>query len=408
MIGGGTLRGDLQSWWACLRKKEDPNTIVGTGLRVRNERLQALNDVSFTVDRGEVLGIIGHNGAGKSTLLKLLSRVTAPTSGTISYNGRVAGILEVGTGFHPELTGRENIFLNGAILGMSRAEIEMKFKDIVEFAELEQFIETPIKRYSSGMYLKLAFSIAAHLDNEIMVMDEVLAVGDMKFQQKCLGKMEDISSQKDRTILYVSHNMNTIRTMCKRCIVLSCGRVLFDGPTEEAIPYYLDTMDPDLCVDIDLSNKQMEKFRIPVKAKMNRIILEGKDQAIYNSGEPMVFRLQIKADCDVKGIYARFEYRFADGSQIGTVMTGMLGSLCKNETRDFRLRFDPPSFVNGKYSVLLCIYELNEFGAYHDIDAIDPAFWFEVRDDMGINWHYDGWGFIKFNDMINLTEDNPA
>ena len=240
-IGGGTLQGDLQSWWARIRGKEDPNSIIGTETKGKTgDRFLALNDVSFEVRKGEAVGIIGHNGAGKSTLLKLLSRVTAPTSGTISYNGRIASMLEVGTGFHPELTGRENVYMNGAILGMTKAEIDRKFEQIVEFAEMEKFIDTPVKRYSSGMYVKLAFSVAAHLDSEIMVMDEVLAVGDMKFQQKCLGRMGDAANTEGRTVLYVSHNMNTIRQLCKRCIVMDHGRVIFDGDTEQAISIYME------------------------------------------------------------------------------------------------------------------------------------------------------------------------
>ena len=178
-IGGGTLKGDLQSLMARIRGKEDPNARIGQAAYAKNQRFLALDDVSFSIKKGERVGIIGHNGAGKSTLLKLLSRVTAPTQGTISYNGRIASMLEVGTGFHPELTGRENIYLNGAILGMTKAEISAKFDDIVRFAEMEQFVDTPVKRYSSGMYVKLAFAVAAHLDSEILVMDEVLAVGDL-------------------------------------------------------------------------------------------------------------------------------------------------------------------------------------------------------------------------------------
>ena len=188
-IGGGTLKGDLQSWIARIRGKEDPNSKIGQRIDAKvGERFRALDDVSFEVKKGEAVGIIGHNGAGKSTLLKLLSRVTAPTKGMIAYNGRIASMLEVGTGFHPELTGQENVYMNGAILGMSKNEIAKKFDQIVEFAEMEQFIDTPVKRYSSGMYVKLAFSVAAHLDSEIMIMDEVLAVGDMAFQKKCLEK----------------------------------------------------------------------------------------------------------------------------------------------------------------------------------------------------------------------------
>ena len=184
VIGGGTLQGDLQSWWARIRGKEDPNTKIGTNIDTKKGTFMALNGINFTVKKGDRLGIIGGNGAGKSTTLKILSRVTAPTEGTVYINGRISSMLEVGTGFHPELTGRENIYLNGAILGMSKEEVDRKMEDIIEFSECRQFIDTPVKRYSSGMYVKLAFAVAAHLDSEILIMDEVLAVGDMKFQQK--------------------------------------------------------------------------------------------------------------------------------------------------------------------------------------------------------------------------------
>ena len=231
-IGGGTLRGDLQSWWARKRGKEDPNTLIGTDQRLIGTTFMALNGVSFTVNKGEAVGIIGSNGAGKSTLLKLLTHVTAPTSGDIDLYGRVASMLEVGTGFHPEMTGRENVYLNGAILGMTRAEIDAKMAEIIEFSEVGDFIDTPVKRYSSGMFVKLAFSVAAHLDSEIMIMDEVLAVGDMKFQKKCLTKMRQAARRDGKTVLYVSHNMATIRDLCDRCIVLDKGKVIFDGDVD--------------------------------------------------------------------------------------------------------------------------------------------------------------------------------
>ena len=242
-IGGGTLTHDLQSWWARVRGKEDPNTVIGTDARLFGKTFMALNGVDLTVYKGEALGIIGRNGAGKSTLLKILSRITAPTEGEIRLRGRVASMLEVGTGFDNEMTGRENIYMNGAILGMTRAEVDSKIDQIIEFSECGDFIDTPVKRYSSGMFVKLAFSVAAHLDSEIMVMDEVLAVGDMKFQQKCLGKMSDVAGQEGRTVLYVSHNMSTIRQLCTRCVVLDQGRVIFDGDVEQAIAVYMETTD---------------------------------------------------------------------------------------------------------------------------------------------------------------------
>ena len=238
VISGGTLQRDIQSFWARLLKREDPNSKVGSKNYGKNEKFTALEGVDLTVYKGERLGIIGKNGAGKSTLLKLISRITSPTAGTIGINGRVSSMLEVGTGFHGELTGRENIYLNGAILGMSKAEVNEKIDRIIEFSEIEKFIDTPAKRYSSGMYVKLAFSVAAHLDSEIMIMDEVLTVGDLAFQRKCLDKMGDVSREENRTILYVSHNMDTIRRLCDRCIVLEKDRIVFDGNVEKAIDLY--------------------------------------------------------------------------------------------------------------------------------------------------------------------------
>jgi lipopolysaccharide transport system ATP-binding protein len=242
VINHGTMYRDLQSWWAKLRGTPDPNKSLDGGwsrgqARINGTLFRALEDVSFDVERGEILGVIGGNGAGKSTLLKVLSKITAPTSGWIGLSGRVASLLEVGTGFHPELTGRENVYLNGVILGMSRREIARKFDEIVEFAEIAQFIDTPVKRYSSGMYVRLAFSVAAHLESEILLVDEVLAVGDISFQRKCLGKMEDIGSS-GRTIVFVSHNMAAIENLCSKALVLREGRVDFHGNVSEAIQHY--------------------------------------------------------------------------------------------------------------------------------------------------------------------------
>lgn len=246
VINHGTLYRDLQSWWARARARPDPNTKVGAWSprpeRIKGDIFRAIEDISFNVKRGEVLGIIGGNGAGKSTLLKILSRITAPSGGTVGLKGRVASLLEVGTGFHPELTGRENIFLNGAILGMSRREVAQKFDQIVAFAEVGDFIDTPVKRYSSGMYVRLAFSVAAHLESEILLVDEVLAVGDVSFQRKCLGKMKDIGSG-GRTVLFVSHNMAAVERLCTRVIVLKDGRVDFDGETSAGIEHYFSLFD---------------------------------------------------------------------------------------------------------------------------------------------------------------------
>lgn len=241
VVNHGTLKRDLQSWWARVRGHDDPNTRIDLNAAAAVEapdRFWALRDVSFEVRQGEVLGIIGRNGAGKSTLLKILSRVTTPTKGEVKIRGRVASLLEVGTGFHPELTGRENIFLNGAILGMSKAEIRAKLDEIVDFSGVEKFIDTPVKRYSSGMYVRLAFAVAAHLDPEILITDEVLAVGDAEFQKKCLGKMGEVA-KGGRTVLFVSHNMNAIESLCPSCMVLASGSLAFAGVAREAISKYL-------------------------------------------------------------------------------------------------------------------------------------------------------------------------
>lgn len=243
VVGTGTISHDLNRLWARLRGKEDPNLLIGES----NDRTKvgdsdlvwALKDINFEVERGDILGIIGKNGAGKSTLLKVLSQVTGPTGGKINMKGRVGALLEVGTGFHEELTGRENVYINGAILGMRKTEITTKMKDIIEFAGVEKYIDTPVKRYSSGMKVRLGFSVAAHLDPEILIVDEVLAVGDAEFQKKCLGKMDEISKQGGRTILFVSHNMTSIRNLCHSCIVLENGMPSFQGGVEEAIQLYL-------------------------------------------------------------------------------------------------------------------------------------------------------------------------
>ena len=239
-LGGVSLNEDLARWWARMRGLPDPALKVDEqhGPRRVGEHFSALSDVSFQVADGEVLGIIGRNGAGKSTLLKILSQVTGPTSGRIRIKGRVASLLEVGTGFHPDLTGRENVFLNGAIMGMTKAEIRRKFDEIVEFSECGEFIDTPVKRYSSGMYVRLAFAVAAHLEPEILIVDEVLAVGDAQFQKKCLGKMGEVS-RGGRTVLFVSHNMVAVQTLCRRALMLQNGRLATEGPTGSVVSAYL-------------------------------------------------------------------------------------------------------------------------------------------------------------------------
>lgn len=271
-IGTGTISHDLNRWWARVRGKEDPFARIGE----KNDRtakggsdyVWALNDVSFDVKKGEVLGIIGRNGAGKSTLLKILSKVTTPTKGRIKINGRIASLLEVGTGFHPELTGRENIFLNGAILGMTKQEIRSKFDEIVDFAGVERYIDTPVKRYSSGMYVRLAFAVAAFLEPEILIVDEVLAVGDAEFQKKCLGRMKDVSTNDGRTVLFVSHNMAAVKALCTKGVLMNQGSVYAQGDIHTIVDEYMkrSVVGMNMCSNIHYFSEQVQ---------VNELLLNG-------------------------------------------------------------------------------------------------------------------------------------
>jgi lipopolysaccharide transport system ATP-binding protein len=280
VIGHGTLYKDLQSWWARMRGREDPNSKISLqkGPARTGERFWALKDISFDVKEGEVLGIIGRNGAGKSTLLKILSRVTTPTEGYVKIRGRVSSLLEVGTGFHQELTGRENVYLNGMIHGMTKAEINKKFDEIVDFSGVERFIDTPVKRYSSGMNVRLGFAVAAYLEPEVLIVDEVLAVGDAEFRQKCMGKMRDVSDG-GRTVLFVSHRMSAIRELCQRGILLEGGKIVNYGPADEVVDKYLASSSSDQNVNEDIlprihshHNPDVEIYRIELLDTTGEII----------------------------------------------------------------------------------------------------------------------------------------
>ena len=396
-IGGGTLQGDLQSWWARVRGKEDPNTQIGAEQRLVGQTFMALNGIDLTVHQGEALGIIGGNGAGKSTMLKLLSRVTAPTEGEIDIYGRIASMLEVGTGFNGEMTGRENIYMNGAILGMTKAEIDAKMEDIIEFSEVRDFIDTPVKRYSSGMYVKLAFSVAAHLDSEIMIMDEVLAVGDMAFQKKCLDKMRDAAKGQGRTVLYVSHNMNTIRQLCDRCIVLDKGKIVFDGDVEEAIGVYIGgssnrssnyTYSPQ-----DHTNKGSKAVMINSLVMMNM-----QNSRIYpDSG--VIVRLGCRVRQSITDVRFRFEVQYADGSAVGTIMS--MNSVNFQSIGNFEvdINFDSSHLAPGSYKADLVAYSTDNLGNDIYIDGVIPAMFFEILEyDELAEWPYKYWGHVHLHD----------
>lgn len=289
LVGTGTLSHDLNRWWHKVRGKEDPYLKIGAvndrSAKATDEYVWALQDINFEVQRGEVLGIIGKNGAGKSTLLKILSRVTSPTTGVIKTRGRIASLLEVGTGFHPELTGRENIFLNGAILGMTKSEIRSKIDEIVDFSGCEMYIDTPVKRYSSGMRVRLGFAVAAHLEPDILVVDEVLAVGDAEFQKKAIGKMQDVSRGEGRTILFVSHNMAAVKSLCTKGIVLENGMVAYEGGLDECVEYYISN-NANHQTKHSYQARGKDSFIVEVEIK-NKTITTGDSFKIY-------FKLNLK------------------------------------------------------------------------------------------------------------------
>lgn len=407
-IGGGTLTADLQSWWARVRGKEDPNTKIGTDQRSNGETFMALNGIDLTVKKGEALGIIGGNGAGKSTLLKLLSRVTAPTEGEIDIYGRITSMLEVGTGFNGEMTGRENVYLNGAILGMTKAEVDAKMEDIIEFSEVREFIDTPVKRYSSGMYVKLAFSVAAHLDSEIMIMDEVLAVGDMAFQKKCLDKMRDAAKKEGRTVLYVSHNMNTIRQLCDRCVVLDKGRIIFNGNVEEAISLYLGAENT-----LSTSYQYTEQFHSRKFATREIDILSlqipNKEESKFSINEKVSMVLTCHAGKNISNVKFRFEIQYKDGSIAATVFSNTGIDFIRDIDQALHIVFDTSHLVPGKYKADIIAYTCNNFGTEQLIDGVYPGFIFEIDDEINTDneliWNHRYWGHIRLNNFLILNQE---
>ena len=395
-IGGRTLQADLQSWWALRRGKEDPNSkidmnAVRSGARINtNPEFYALEDINLAITKGERLGIIGANGAGKSTLLKLLSRVTAPTTGDIDIYGRISSLLEIGTGFHSEMTGRENVYMNGAILGMTRAEIDAKIEDIIEFSEVREFIDTPVKRYSSGMLVKLAFSVAAHLNSEIITMDEVLAVGDMAFQTKCIDRMRAAADDEGRTILYVSHNMATIRKLCDRCIVMDHGHIIYDGDVEHAIAVYMNSSIGDNSVDIDLTQIP-HAYSIDDRVRMTHLTLSAKTTAFYARGEALRLELTVHAAEPIDG--ARFRLTIRDEADVG------IGTAWSNEfwlkegvsTHDFTVPLD--RIAKGNFYASIGIYRDDEIGNHISLDHVTRAFRFEL-DGLPV-WNTNSHGYIQ-------------
>ncbi len=401
-IGGGTLTADLQSWWARVRGKEDPNTKIGTDQRLKGTTFMALSGIDLTVYKGEALGIIGGNGAGKSTLLKLLSRVTAPTEGEIDIYGRITSMLEVGTGFNGELTGRENIYMNGAILGMTKAEIDSKMEQIIEFSEVRDFIDTPVKRYSSGMYVKLAFSVAAHLDSEIMIMDEVLAVGDMAFQKKCLNKMSEAARVEGKTVLYVSHNMNTIRQLCTRCVVMNQGKIIFSGDVEEGIALYLNHANEEERVRTDLTEYKRPENSTNTAWMQSAQFLDRTD-CIVARGEPLKMAIHWTAKESLDEVKFRIIIRAHDDTAIGLTQSASLGSFKPGQEQDSIFEFDTSMLAEGKYFFSMALFQSDHTGNSVILDHVTRACSIEIfnprEDKQLLNWDHRYWGSVHFPNL---------
>ena len=360
-----------------------------------NKRFVALDGVSLSLHRGEAVGLIGANGAGKSTLLKLITRITAPTSGTIDIYGRVASMLEVGTGFHPELTGRENIYLSGSILGMTRREIDAKLDSIIAFSECEKFIDTPVKRYSSGMYVKLAFAVSAHLNADIMIMDEVLAVGDVRFQQKCIRKMQEVARDEGRAILYVSHNMDTIRMLCRRCIVLDHGKVLLNGAVDEAIRLYRGD-DVRTVNSMDLSACMRPSWLEPDDARLLWAeFVNGADGVFSGGSMDILLKWRLNRDCE--RLHLRVELMCDDEKPFATRVFYDFFSGVAGDTGEGVFSIPLDTVMNGHYAAFYTVFVLDDLHNGIDLDCV-RGLDFKVQSpdkDSPLKWRGDSWGNIK-------------
>lgn len=400
-VGTGTLSHDLKRWWYRARGREDPYARIGElndrSTRGSSEYVWALKDINFSVQPGEVLGIIGRNGAGKSTLLKLLSKTTAPTTGNIKVRGRIASLLEVGTGFHPELTGRENIYLNGAILGMTRREITRQFDAIVDFAGVERYVDTPVKRYSSGMYVRLAFAVAAHLEPEILIVDEVLAVGDAEFQKKCLGKMKDVSVNDGRTVLFVSHNMGAIQSLCDQCALMHNGSLLKIDQTRQIISLYLkNENDNDRVYYYADANKASKDVFIQ-NIKFNNNLLLSNEIIILNIEVCSLINQSISIDIrlkDMTGVPVGF-------GSLGAFEPKNMVSI-KNGINKFKISLSTKNLAVGNYfiSVDLTIPDITYFDRLEDVFMFDIMKFFSERRYLEQAWNYGAYKLDIINEII--------
>jgi lipopolysaccharide transport system ATP-binding protein len=385
VVGTGTVRDDLKRWWFNVRGKEDPFLKIGESndrsSKGESDYVWSLQDINFEVNQGDSVGIIGRNGAGKSTLLKILSQVTLPTTGKIYTKGRIASLLEVGTGFHPEMTGRENIYLNGAILGMRKQEITRKFDEIVAFSGVERYIDTPVKRYSSGMYVRLAFAVAAHLESEILIVDEVLAVGDADFQKKCLGKMNEVSKGEGRTVLFVSHNMAAVKSLCTKGIVLENGLLAYSGPSEQAVSYYLKDGGSETS-NISYFDKN---YDTPI-FRLNSIAIKNVSRKFE---DPILESetITLITDIDIKANASRYSVTYHLYNELGEAMFSLYdsnaGSTMLEGNNKLCCEIPAYFFQSGNYSLSLFVVEDKRVSVFVERDI----FRFTVVDggrDLGV------------------------
>ena len=384
LVGTGTISNDLKRWWAMsVRGKEDPFLKVGqTNDRTTkgtSDFVYALRDIDFKVEQGDVVGIIGKNGAGKSTLLKLLSRITAPTTGTIKARGRIASLLEVGTGFHPELTGRENIYMNGSIMGMRKHEIDRKLDEIVDFAGVERYLDTPAKRYSSGMTVRLGFAVAAFLEPEILVVDEVLAVGDAEFQKKAIGKMNEVASGQGRTVLFVSHNMNSVRQLCRSGVVLKNGMIDHIGTADECVDYYLETNISDLVKESKIDNR----YRRDTNRTMNLEYINIRmlnDPTNMATEEPLHLQMTIRRN-NPKIREAQFGIFINNSSDVpvASCYTDPIALPENGDTFDIDVVIPNHHLAKGLYKINMNISKFDYTAFARDHDLVFNVLSFEVK-----------------------------
>ena len=392
----GSVREAVNRFWGRMSGRKTSSADIQSiakahPTRVEGDQFWALRNINVEIQQGDVIGIIGHNGAGKSTLLKILSQITKPTEGQAIIRGRVAALLEVGTGFHPELTGRENVYLNGTILGMSKAEVKRQFDAIVDFAGVETFIDTPVKRYSSGMTVRLGFAVAAHLQPEVLIVDEVLAVGDASFQEKCIGKMSDMGSE-GRTILFVSHNMSAIEQLTQKCFVINDGRCIYEGPSEAAVDYYLDRQKHNLSLSSDVSHLTRVSWAGDQSAKIMAALLPDLHDGKLTAGRAIRLQFDVLSQQDTPSFFFGITLNYRDGTPVGSAFTPTCGPIKSGERQGFGVQIVDPSLAPGHYWMTVGLMRSNR----EPIDVIHEVLHFDLDafdrlPDGVIDWQ-PGWG----------------